>query len=500
MKKYFLIILSSVVLFSSCKDLLTTYPADQISTGNMWTSAALAEQGINGLYENFYIINMSTDLIKVYSSSEGLLKQEWMGCEFQTVNVKDGGIDILLQATKSPSDAAVVYEWKWCYTGIHRINDAIANLYKAGLDDSTYENYLCQAKFLRAWYYTRLNQIYQGVPIYLEPITDSECTLGQSTSAEVWDVIIDDLNYCIDNQYFPDNTISTDYGRPSKGAAYSLRGNAYLWLAWENNEDTSYYQLAANDFEKVSVCGYGLWEGKYIDFFNHDNEKDHEMIFPIQFTSDTGYCDLLQVILGGYDQIGGWSGCRPSTEFVDYYQNADGTDFDWADYIPEWNDDVFVNDVTKREVFFFRDSVSVDDNGDVVSDYWNESETAALQERVNTIGADVFKKYYLKDGNEDRLRACYTNRDPRLRQTVLVPYDPIDCWRDSYNSGNVQYGKEKRWPYLGGFGDGKDFYCGVTPGENTYIYRKYVYSLPNEIPDRTRCDTDWPLIRYTDVY
>ncbi|MCD8313016.1 MAG: RagB/SusD family nutrient uptake outer membrane protein [Bacteroidales bacterium] len=503
MKKYFLIILSVAVL-ASCKDMLNTSPANQIATASMWTTESLADQGMNGLYRNFYPSSVSTSSVHINSDSfEGINRQGWMGMEFQSMNVESSGLSMLTSSSKSPSDVQINIEWRWGYTGIHRINDAIANLYKAGLDEAKYERYICEAKFLRAWYYARLNRIFQGVPIYLEPISETECTKGQSTSTEVWEVVLDDLNECIDNANFPDNTLSTNYGRPSKGAAYALRGEVYMWLAWENNEDTSYYQLAANDFQKVAECGYGLWAGNYIDFFNYNNEKDHEMIFPIQFTEDTGFCDYLQLMIAGRESYNGWSHIRPSFDFVTYYQNADGSTFDWAERIPEWNDAVFQNDIAKREVFFLRDSITYDASGTVIRDglTWDESETAQVQERVTTLGTDLMDKYYLPYGNEDRIRSCYNDRDPRLKVTVLTPYDPYDtfCSADT-NNGEVQIGIEKRWPTFDrGYGDGLDYYTGVSK-EYTYLYKKYVYTGATDLIDRLHCPTDWPLIRYTDVY
>ncbi len=498
MKKYIFIVLA-VALLTSCGDLLTTSPSDQIASANMWTSESLADQGMNGLYRNFYCDDVSSSRVYLGSGSpQGFIRQGFVAMEFQSC-AYDGTLAVTLtNATKSASENIIKYEWQWAYTGIHRINDAIENLKNAGLSDEKYERYLCEAKFLRAWYYSRLNKIYHGVPIYLEVISNEECTKGQSTSAEVWDVVLSDLNDCIENDNFPTNTLSSNYGRPSKGAAYALRGQAYMWLAWENNEDSNYYQLAANDFEKVAECGYGLWTGDYIDFFNYENEKDHEMIFPIQFTEDSGYCDYMQLLLGTRDTYEGWSELRPTADFVNYFQNADGTAFNWEDRIPEWNNSEFQDNFLSREVFFLRDSISLDSDGNVVQDYWDETAAGQIKERIQRIGVDVFNKYYLKDGNEDRIRSCYNDRDPRLKEIVLTPYDPYDTYVSGQNNSENCIGKELRWPYINRGTNGGDVYIGNSEA-SMYIYKKYVYNLKDQIADRLRCPTDWPLIRYTDV-
>ena len=429
----------------SCADMLDVAPSDQIASANMWTTESLADKGMAGLYDNFYRDDLSRIQLR-HNDMTGINRQGWMGMEFQTDFVSDNyHLRALSDATKDATEFVVWYEWKWAYTSIHQINDALENLHKAGLSTEKYERYICEARFLRAWFYSRLNKIYGGVPLYLEVISESECTRGQSTAVEVWNAVIDDLTYCIDNQYFPNNTLTENYGRPSKGAAYSLRGMAYMWMAYEAEKGENptdydanhYYQLAVNDFEMVDDCGYGLWAGKFIDFFHYNNEKDHEMIFPLQFSSDAGYCDNLQLIIGGRDSWNSWSNTRPSSDFVDYFQNADGTKFNWEDVIPEWNNSEFTPDENfyKREVFFFRDGISLDDNGTVVQDNWDRDQAAIIQERIERIGLDVFRKYYLPDGNEDRIRQAYENRDPRLKDIVLTPYDPYDTFKDATDNG-----------------------------------------------------------------
>ncbi len=509
MKKYLTIIMS-VVILASCSNFLDTYPADQMSSESMWTTESLADQGMAGLYKIFVDTNEATSSIYCLEGyQDGFDRQIFMGLEFQTQlcasSFANYSMYQLGNATKTATTFDVKYEWQWAYTGIHRVNDALENLYKAGLSEEKYERYICEAKFLRAFFYSRLNMIYQGVPIYLETIQESECIKGQSTAEEVWDVVISDLTDCLTCDNFPDNTLANNYGRPSKGAAYSLRGMAYMWMAWLKGEDNSYYQLAANDFEKVSECGYGLWAGNYIDFFHYNNDRDHEMIFPIQYSADTGFADYLQMLVAPRDMYQGWSPMRPSFDFVTYFQNADGSDFDWAERIPEWNDDVFVNNRDLREVFFLRDSIEVDSGRNVLSTVngvavWDSDQVGLLQERVNVLG-DVFDKYYLEFGNVDRLKSCYNNRDPRLKDIVIVPYEPYTVYYVEYNNGEECVGKEIRWPYVRTSlnGDYQDIYHGNSQA-STYLYSKYNYKRKGELEDRLHCPTDWPLIRYTDIY
>ena len=508
MKYHRLTLVFAALSLVSCADMLDISPANQFASANMWTSESLADKGMAGLYNNFYRDASKIGYVQLrHNDMSGINRQGWMGMEFQTDYVStDYPLRALSDATKDASEFVVWYEWKWAYTSIHQINDALANLHKAGLGKEKYERYICEAYFLRAWFYSRLNKIYGGVPLYLEVISEDQCTKGQSTAVEVWNAVITDLTYCIDSPYCPDNTLTENYGRPSKGAAYSLRGMAYMWMAYEAEKGSQtehdaawYYQQAANDFEKVDDCGYGLWAGKFIDFFNYTNEKDHEMIFPLQFNSEVGFCDNLQLITGGRDTWNGWSCARPSSDFVDYFQNADGSEFHWEDIIPEWDDQVFADNPAAREVFFFRNGVQLDADGKaVITADFDKDAVALINERIGRIGTDIFRQYYDPDGNEERVRQAYENRDPRLKDIVLTPYEPYDTFKyGTDNDGKIQVGKELRWPFLEEGDDYGDYYTGSL--QNMYVYKKYSYNKPEDLIDRLRCPTDWPLIRYTDV-
>lgn len=518
MKRIFNIIITGVALLStvSCADMLNTAPSDQISSGNMWSSPELAAKGMNGLYETFFNRKQNKGTQVRSENLDGLNKYGIEGLGFCTdYYANNYPIYLLYNETKRANDWQINHEWQFVYTIIHATNDAIANLGKAGLDEATYQRYICEAKFLRAWAYYRANMFWQGVPIYLEPVSNEQCTRSQSSAEDVWNVVITDLTDCINNQYMPDNTLTENYGRPSKGAAYALRGMAYMWMArgsqgymarWSDIDDPGiidpsvgveplhpeYFDNAIADFSKVSECGYDLWDDgtseSYINFFTAANEKDNEMIFSIQYDEAAGFADNIQQAVGSRDTYGGWSEVKPSADFVDYYQNSDGTPFSWSEWAEEQGIEGWDGLTEKqRAVFFCRDGLNS-----------NSSLASQKTQAIGVCGQDIFDRYYLDEGNEDRIRTAYDNRDPRLKQTIVTPYEPVDCYTQNYNNDENMIGKELRWPlYQQGTNYG-DFWLDKRTSAY-YNYRKYVRFLKGELIDRQRCHTDFPLIRYTDV-
>ena len=69
---------------------------------------------------------------------------------------------------------------------------------------------MSEAKFLRAYYYYKLNAFWRGVPIYLENLSSNEYTKPRSSEEEVWNQIINDLTDCINCASLPNKYSATD--------------------------------------------------------------------------------------------------------------------------------------------------------------------------------------------------------------------------------------------------------------------------------------------------
>lgn len=119
----------------------------------------------------------------------------------------------------------------WPYAMIRNINTFINNLpqYKDNFDEATYNDYLGEGHFLRAYYYFALAKRYGGVPIIIEaqdPTLDlEELKVARSTEYETWKFIHDDLQFAIDNMKDQKN----GYGRASRYAAAALMSKAMLF-------------------------------------------------------------------------------------------------------------------------------------------------------------------------------------------------------------------------------------------------------------------------------
>jgi len=457
MKKLF-IFLFAIGCLGCNKDLLDTAPNSSVSNSTMWTTDNLTDLGVAGVY-NALRLNMS--------HSGSITPYELYQMDRFSFTGQSRWDEPLMTGTITAGDPLFLNIWQMMYEGIQRANDGIVNI--PSKSPSTAEKkarLIAECKFLRAYFYFRLNEVYKGVPIYLEPFTVAEAIKGRETEEAVWQQVLDDLTACIDEPNLPDRYLQGDanYGHVSKSAAYALRGKVYLYRKeWE---------LAVADFQKVEEAGHHLFTD-YKQLFKEANEQCPEMIFSIQHHAESGYGNNFQLLCGWPSVYSrGWNYYMPSPHLVDLHENIDGTPFDWDAVIPGYSGLT----VNEREVFFLRNNLT-------------DGEKAAAQLR----GAEM--NLYLPQGNEERIKKAYENRDPRLQANIVTPYA---TFRGAYNFTNVESLQHMRWPFRGQALENGDIQSD-TQINFFYFYRKFVAEGVNEIIDRNYGAIDFPVIRYADV-
>jgi len=457
MKKGLIIICTAAaVSFSSCKkDLLDTAPYGSLATESMWSSDNLTDLGVNGIYNalRLGIQNSGASGLEIY-------QYDRFG-----VTAQNRDAESMLQGTITPANGLFSNNWRNFYEGVIRANDAIANIpVKSPSAPAKKARLIAEAKFLRAYFYFRLNQVWKGVPVYLEPVKYDAFTKPRETEEAVWNVIVNDLTDCINEPNLPAKYAkgNSAYGRVTKGAAYALRGKAYMYMKkWAE---------AAADFAQVKTAGYSLF-ANYNTLFKEINEQCDEMIFSMQNTGIDGLGSTTQWYCGTRSSFGScWNTYLVSPTVVDLFEKTDGSRFNWDDVIPGYSSMT----PTARQVYFLRDNM-----------------TTAERTAAASRGADMSK--YLLVGNEDRIKQAYQNRDPRLAACVITPYS-------TYNGvlGAGVSTVTSRFPYRTENSptfdlrtDAQTFFY--------YLHRKFVYEGNTELLNRQYGPIDQPLIRYADV-
>lgn len=507
MKKIFNLLALAAVLGTStaCTDILDTAPYDKLSSGTMWTTEESVDQGVIGVYYSLQRPFHGDKFIGA-NAMIGYYGYDALGMAGQG----EYGMQNLFTKSVNPSNGFFLKTWQWMYDGVHRANAAIAGIQNAPINDAKKARLVAECKVLRAFFYDRLNILFGngglGVPLYTEPVNPSECNKGQSSEQEVWAQVIQDLSDAIAEPNLPDNQIQGE-GRVSKGAAYALRGKAYLL--------TKEYDKAIADFAKVGDCGYKLFPN-YRQLFKVANERCEEMILSVQYIEDpTGYGTGIQKYCaaftqGSKDSRGCWGDLQVTPAVVNLYEEVDGQTvkkFAWEDYLSDWKkvtDMEAAEGHTKyRKVFFIRDKYV---NGQEI----HSTVTKAIDTELAKLPKEI-QAIYLPEGNEARLKTAYAHRDPRLAYNVVTPYaDYLGV--NSNSTAEAWY--TFRWPVAGKYyADQASAEPNANPNlpdsyyasgfmnaqaEFKYIHRKFI-GEGLEYQRREQNPVDEPIIRYADV-
>ncbi|MCP1385887.1 RagB/SusD family nutrient uptake outer membrane protein [Runella salmonicolor] len=223
------IIVLCLLATTSCKDsFLNEVPLDRFSPENLLTNAAGFDAAVVALYEgarqehiiastNFEYMTVGTD------------QTQWGR------NDSRGNKDYSL--LNSNLDATIVY-WDWAYKQmIVRANLILENIDNPSLNiaEDVRKNIKGQALFFRAYTYNFLANIYGGVPIVKERITEPKFDFVRNSRAEVLSFSARDLEEA--TALLP---LEVKDGRIPRAAAFHLLSEVYISLGMETKDATLY--------------------------------------------------------------------------------------------------------------------------------------------------------------------------------------------------------------------------------------------------------------------
>jgi starch-binding outer membrane protein, SusD/RagB family len=230
--KIYLTFLLVTGLFSCRKELLNPIPQTSISDIVAFETPARALAAVNGMYAGVKVGGFLGGRYYNY--------QDARGEEF--INETANGVTNLQtwNFTVSSSTNEVQNLWGFAYQAINRINVVIAGVEGSSLSDSLKRQYQAEARFLRALSYHSLVTIYArpytdgngsnpGVPLYTEPqLSQGENNRARSTVAEVYNLILEDLNFAEANLPATHGSAALNVTRAHKNAAIALKTRVHL--------------------------------------------------------------------------------------------------------------------------------------------------------------------------------------------------------------------------------------------------------------------------------
>lgn len=381
---FFLFILGLNMTLTSCTGDLDVTPRDknEFLSETFFQDPASYKQVLAKLYAGLYVGGNDgdgkPDIAGLGGDFSSYLRLLFVTQEFPTdeaiIGWADGTLPTLNTQNWSPANEFLAGTYSRAFYEISVANEFLRQtteekLNSRGVDASLKADittFRAEARFLRAFSYYNLMDLFGGVPITTEADPVGLFYPVQKTRAEVFAFIEAELKDM-------DKTLATsktnEYGRIDKTAAKFLLAQIYLNSKVYTGVDKN-NEAAALCSEIITSSGYTFADVPYNFLFSADNERNgaqSEFIFPIIGDGNAirpaggGMSFIIHASIGGsmdsaaQGMNGGWEGIRARKEFIaefgaptgsfDFYQtksknlvnhtgilvNKDGLAFDSSD-------------------------------------------------------------------------------------------------------------------------------------------------------------------------
>ena len=245
MKRYIslILLLTSGLFFTACeKDRLEPQPQTYILEDLAFNTAERTLAAVNGMYAGLKGAQYN-GATNQFMAGRYHVWQDVRGEDF--INETANGVTGLQtwNFTVLSSTNEIDYTWGTAYQAINRINVVLEGIDQSPVSDAQKQQYRAEARFLRALVYHNLVTLYArpywdgngsrpGVIIYTEAqnTAGGENNRPRATVAEVYNLILEDLDFAEANLPASYSTTQLNVSRAHKNSAIALKTRVYLHM------------------------------------------------------------------------------------------------------------------------------------------------------------------------------------------------------------------------------------------------------------------------------
>ncbi len=298
--------LMTLILGACQKELLNPVPQSVLTTSNFFQTSKDMDLAILGIYSQLQSMVSSDRSVLLDLISD----ESYLG-EFGS---PQGEHDLDNVAVTSDNELVANF-WENAYNGIFRANSVLSNIDNpTNYKTSEKDQYIGEAKFMRALFYFDLVRLFGGVPKVISLLSINEAKLfTRATEEDIYNLIVEDLQDALAK--LPDQT-GIARGRASKGAALALLGKVSVYRKdWSNAK--VYLEQLFSDFNYALVP----------DFAEVIKTEDNsELIFAVKYTDGGNgqfVTNLYTPFVGIYGLVSGGGNHLPSWSTEKLYQTGD---------------------------------------------------------------------------------------------------------------------------------------------------------------------------------
>lgn len=231
-KTYTYLFLIALFLLNGCKEFVQVeIPPNQLSSTNVFKDKATVEAVLAGIYSDlsnvFHPLNADMQIALALNSDE----LAYFGNIESYRDFNDSAVQ--------KYNSIVTNTWMYTYRTIYGVNAAIEGLIASkDLDDNIRRQYLGEAKFLRAFCYLYLINLYGDVPLIVGTDYQENSNQGRTAVTLVYDQIIVDLEEA--KKFLSKTYVKAERTRPNYFTACALLARVHLYLEnWQEAENLS---------------------------------------------------------------------------------------------------------------------------------------------------------------------------------------------------------------------------------------------------------------------
>ncbi|TYP97627.1 SusD-like starch-binding protein associating with outer membrane [Sphingobacterium allocomposti] len=273
---YKLFLFGLLASVTGCDSFLDREPLNQVTNDNYFNSETNANAAAVGMYRTMTSsFNYGQSMIIVPEFSANHVSHSSAFPEYE--NFKTHEVTAI--------NPWIANMWQGAYTTINAANNIIARvpeMEEGSITDEKRDQFIGEAKFVRALHYFFLVRAFGAVPLKLTPTTEEEnIAIPQSGPEEIYEQIVTDLTESMEQLPDAHETSDATKGRATKAAAQALLAKVYLYIAARTGDyrpaaETAKALIASQMFQLVSDFR-SIWE----------TENAAESIFELQFDDQT---------------------------------------------------------------------------------------------------------------------------------------------------------------------------------------------------------------------
>ena len=308
-----LICLAFITISSSCKKFLEIPPPkDAIVRSEVFDSDQSATSAMVGVYSKMM---QTLQIFSGYTTIDcGLYADEL------TINSNS---NLFYQDKLLSSTTDITNFWAQCYSYIYGANAVLEGVSSSTAVTQATKNQLTgEAKFVRAFGYFYLVNLYGDVPLVTSTDYQTSSTISRTPTATVYQQIISDLT---DAQSLLSNDYSFSNGekvRPNKWAATALLARVYLYNKdWANAYAQSTAIISTNTYSPLPTLAKtflknnteAIWQLMAVNLSY--NTYEGQSFVPASLTSLPSYpisASLIQSFEAGDQRLTNWTGTSVS--------------------------------------------------------------------------------------------------------------------------------------------------------------------------------------------